>query len=403
MSVKRTSWRSGKNRIQSDPEEEEEDELVESEGEEVDVEGNEEEEEEPEEEEEEEEEDYRHAAKHPSGSQSKDELVEEEEEDEDLADEGSDIDALSPPPDEVEAEDVPTPQPRLKIKLKPLKFPMSAALSTANTGTSTPERPSRTTSRRGASREDLDIESEDDDDDLESTVSGSVATPGRALTARQAALANVAETTHVSLEEPPNPRKKKPLTELELALKREETARKRKNLSEKKLEDEKTETINRLLKRQSRAKGRRNALSTAEDRSTPQASSSNQNGVEDEEMGEGAYTPAPVIPAMYHWVSKIETIPPLQEGGVEEKKMVLNFSVPISVFGSAAANNAEAQPTPMDIDGNSPGQHLPPPVPNCDVAGCSERRKYRLVKDWQRGACGMGHLKLLESQMGSVV
>lgn len=39
--------------------------------------------------------------------------------------------------------------------------------------------------------------------------------------------------------EPPNPRKKPPLTEIEIALKREETARKRKNLSEKKLEDEK--------------------------------------------------------------------------------------------------------------------------------------------------------------------
>ena len=39
--------------------------------------------------------------------------------------------------------------------------------------------------------------------------------------------------------EPPNPRKKKPLTELEMALKREETARKRKTISEKKLEDEK--------------------------------------------------------------------------------------------------------------------------------------------------------------------
>ena len=39
--------------------------------------------------------------------------------------------------------------------------------------------------------------------------------------------------------EPPNPRKKKPLTDMELALKREEIARKRRNLSEKKLEDEK--------------------------------------------------------------------------------------------------------------------------------------------------------------------
>lgn len=39
--------------------------------------------------------------------------------------------------------------------------------------------------------------------------------------------------------EAPNPRKKKPLTEIEIALKREETARKRRNLTEKKLEDEK--------------------------------------------------------------------------------------------------------------------------------------------------------------------
>ena len=43
--------------------------------------------------------------------------------------------------------------------------------------------------------------------------------------------------------EPPNPRKKKPLTELEMALKREETARKRRNLTEKKLEDEKVRTM----------------------------------------------------------------------------------------------------------------------------------------------------------------
>ena len=103
---------------------------------------------------------------------------------------------------------------------------------------------------------DIDIESEDSDDDA-STRSTSVATPGRPLTARQAVLRNVVDATHVSLStslwskpvdilnaritlgEPPNPRKKKPLTEIEMALKREETARKRRNLSEKKLEDEK--------------------------------------------------------------------------------------------------------------------------------------------------------------------
>ena len=41
------------------------------------------------------------------------------------------------------------------------------------------------------------------------------------------------------VDQPASGRKKKPLTDLEIALKREETARKRKNLTEKKLEDEK--------------------------------------------------------------------------------------------------------------------------------------------------------------------
>lgn len=50
--------------------------------------------------------------------------------------------------------------------------------------------------------EDIDIESEDpeSEEDVDSTRSNSVANlPNRALTARQAALANVAETSHVSL------------------------------------------------------------------------------------------------------------------------------------------------------------------------------------------------------------
>ena len=88
---------------------------------------------------------------------------------------------------------------------------------------------------------------------------------GRTLTARQAVLANVVDPTHVSLSEsmfehflvflnpnafldqPASGRKKKPLTDLEIALKREETARKRKNLTEKKLEDEKVGSLPALL------------------------------------------------------------------------------------------------------------------------------------------------------------
>ena len=46
-----------------------------------------------------------------------------------------------------------------------------------------------------------------------------------------------------TVAEPANSRKKKPLTEIEIALKREETARKRRNLTEKKLEDEKVRRV----------------------------------------------------------------------------------------------------------------------------------------------------------------
>jgi len=66
------------------------------------------------------------------------------------------------------------------------------------------------------------------------------------LTTCQAVLASVVGPSHVSLHE--TPCKKKQLNEAEIALRREETPRKRNHLSEKKLEeDEKADTINRLL------------------------------------------------------------------------------------------------------------------------------------------------------------
>ncbi|TCD66370.1 hypothetical protein EIP91_001419 [Steccherinum ochraceum] len=300
-----------------------------------------------------------------------DELEEEEDEPE------SELDALSSPPPEGAEESV--PHPKLKIKLK---LGMGGGLSTATTATPTPE-VSRAASRRGVSRDD--IESEDSDDD------SAAATPGRALTARQAVLRNVVDSSHVSLIEPPNPRKKPPLTEIEIALKREETARKRKNLSEKKLEDEKVETINRLLKKQSRAKGRRNALATAEDRDTPIAASRGE--AEDEDAYEGSTAPIPVVPTMYRWVSSVKAL----DGG-DEKQLALSFSVPVSIIPEPL-EPSESGETKMDVESV---QRLPPPSsvkPACDVSGCEVPRKYRLVKDWKRGACGMEHLKVLEAQV----
>ena len=119
--------------------------------------------------------------------------------------------------------------------------------------------------------QDIDIESEDptspsvaSDDALQSAAesdsrsTGTPSTSVKPMTTRQAVLASVVDSSHVSLSDsyflPLHPisilnnlqcvdenskSKKQPLNETELALRREEIARKRKNLSEKKLEDEK--------------------------------------------------------------------------------------------------------------------------------------------------------------------
>lgn len=160
------------------------------------------------------------------------------------------MDVLSSPPTEA-PEPGPSAPPRLRIKLK-LPPQNSEASSLAATATPTPDG----STRRRALARGSDVESEDSDEDDDDSRSTSAATaPGRPLTARQAALRNVVDPLHVSLSayvlhicphyalyppaEPQNTRKKKQLTEWEMALKREETARKRRNLTEKKLEDEK--------------------------------------------------------------------------------------------------------------------------------------------------------------------
>ncbi|KAK1229269.1 hypothetical protein PQX77_007693 [Marasmius sp. AFHP31] len=380
-------------------------------------------------------------------------------------------------------------QPRLKIKLK---LPVVAS-STSNSATPVPEetrtRAAASTSKRSAvvrSRrriQDVDSSEEDEDDEA--------AGPSRStrpMTTRQAVLANVVDSSHVSLDadmsldppdHKPNPRKKQ-LNETELALRREETARKRKNLSEKKLEDEKLETINRLLRKQSKprakkgtgtasggvtpvrggkrggARGRggragRSGLGTAK-ASTAGSEAGDEEGANDNEgegndeegaeaedeeaedgdqasgSGSGFVEEIPLVP-MFRWISSsrvqelkkeeatngmevdsetaadkaqenhimnVDTERPnapsvnAQELQPSEPKMTLSFSVP-PAFLSETSSLAQAPVAPP-----------PPRGPQvCAVAECSSPRKYRLVSDWTIGACGMGHLKLLETQVQS--
>jgi Ino eighty subunit 2 len=142
-----------------------------------------------------------------------DDDIEDEEED----DEGEDEDEDQDIPSDVEEspEKPPILHPiqstsRLKIKIKMPGHPPSSRFDTPN------------------------VESEDDisSDDAELHSRST-----RPMTTRQAVLASVMDSSHVSLNE--TRQKKPPLNETELALRREETARKRRNLTEKKLEDEK--------------------------------------------------------------------------------------------------------------------------------------------------------------------
>jgi len=242
-----------------------------------------------------------------AGEEEEDEIDEEEEDAE-----GSEADELES--DQESEHPIPATS-RIKIRLK-LPQPSASVAS------------SRRTSRD--EDEDDEIESEDSDSVDPSTRSASVA-GGRTLTARQAVLANVVDPTHVSLNQPASGRKKKPLTDLELALKREETARKRKNLTEKKLEDEKAETINRLLKKQSRSKTKRNAV--------PQADTPLEGDAEDATET----PPIQVIPTMYRWISTSRPRPLMEEvdemkvDDEAERTMALSLSIPFIALPQASS------------------------------------------------------------------
>ncbi|CAA7268899.1 unnamed protein product [Cyclocybe aegerita] len=334
------------------------------------------------------------------------EVEDDEQEGEDVEeedDEDGDVDE--------ESEEEPPPPPRLKITLK---LPPTNASSN---GTATPDDPEmeypaykRTPKRRAKARviEDADVESEDPMSPSESD-EGSSLPSVRPMTTRQAVLASVVDSSHVSLNEGTRS-KKQPLNETELALRREETARKRKNLSEKRLEDEKAETINRLLKKQSRPRNKRN--NTADDRSpmptasgsrTPKVKAKAQDGEEgegedeeDEDAMDVDQQIEEVKPVMYRWVSSLREVP--VEGNGTEKRMevALTFSVPETLFPPPPPPVAPEVAPEVDAQAEKERAARGPGV--CAIAGCGKPRKYRLPRDWTIGACDSIHLRVLANQ-----
>ena len=114
----------------------------------------------------------------------------------------------------------------------------------------------------------------------------------------------------------------------------------------------------------------------------------------DEDVVEGEQELKEVrVPTMYRWISTSRL--PVTQGGEEnpeerkgkekeeEKQMKITFSVPVCVLSTLPAEPMRSAP-------------LPRPQ-RCAMPGCGKPFKYRLVKDWERGACGIACLKILEA------
>ncbi|KAF8812612.1 hypothetical protein BYT27DRAFT_7251735 [Phlegmacium glaucopus] len=258
------------------------------------------------------------------------EIEDEERNDEEDDDEEAEIEVSGE--DRKEDEDDPSTkpitQPTLKITLK-----------------ITPRRKAKT-----KVIQDIDIESEDptspsvasDDAAQSAPESGSRSTAPstsvKPMTTRQAVLASVVDSSHVSLNEGSRS-KKQPLNETELALRREETARKRKNLSEKKLEDEKAETINRLLKKQ--ISGSRTPKIKIKSNVQEEGEEADGDEEEDDVMDIVEDPPKEAKPVMYRWISSLRIA--LSTGSADRQvEMGITFSLP-EAFVPPQVNEEECQ------------------------------------------------------------
>ena len=180
------------------------------------------------------------------------------------------------------------------------------------------------------------------------------------------------------------------------------------------------ETINRLLKKQSRPRNKR--VNTT-DSHLPQSGArtpkpkiktgeegEEAEGEEEEEQMEPIDTPEEIKPTMFRWVSSLHE----KTGETEEKKiqMIIRFSVPETLFPSTPAllplsesADNKSRATQMEVDGplshdtESEGIRRARGPGICAVEGCGKPRKYRVPKDWTIGACGSEHLRLVASQV----
>ncbi|ORY00570.1 PAPA-1-domain-containing protein, partial [Basidiobolus meristosporus CBS 931.73] len=159
------------------------------------------------------------------------------------------------------------------------------------------------------------------------------------LTSRQRA--KVDDEFQVELLELPTETKKKNLTAEELALKRSETARRRKNQSERRAEQDKMDTINKLLKKQASRRTKKD---------------DDEQDQKDQER---------IVPTKICYL---------------QNKDGVTISFPVD------ANPIEGQ----KFTG------YPPALPKCSIPGCDNVKKYRHPK-LQKDICSLEHYRLLEA------
>lgn len=166
--------------------------------------------------------------------------------------------------------------------------------------------------------EEEEEDDDDDDDDDDDSDEATPATRSRGSTPEVSRLTKRQRGTLGDdyLQLPMEPQVKKHLTAEEYAMRRAEMARRRKNLSEKRNEEEKMDTINRLLKKQApKRRGRVPAAETAE--ATP---------AQDEKE------PEKLDPTMVRWVSSRDSC---------------RVGVPVEWFGTPAGRMFGDAPPPQ--------------------------------------------------------
>ncbi|KAH9956410.1 hypothetical protein BC827DRAFT_1157759 [Russula dissimulans] len=121
--------------------------------------------------------------------------------------------------------------------------------------------------------------------------------------------------------------------------------------------------------------------------------------VDEEESGEVAAVPVvEVVPKCYRWISTLKAFPDAPPGD----KMLLSFFVPTLLLRALHQSALDGDRDVIMVAPEQQQQQSRPRAPVVrDADGCMNTR-YRLVRDWERGACGMEHLHLLEERLRAV-